>query len=174
MKRPQQIINDTPIQRRRVRYKRDIMLWILQQTGRTGFQETREVRETPEAGELLTSHNYDPRGNMLRSVCTERDLSYTHSAMRRWLTWHAMYSTCNMILGSVPAKLLQWKSNKYYTFWMSVCSLRYPACNSHAPLCHLWSVRLYNIFPHYIIIKKFPKKMLLNIKCVFSFPQMLF
>jgi len=27
----------------------------------------------------------------------------------------------------------------------------YPARNAHAPYCHLWSVRLYNIFPHYLI-----------------------
>jgi len=55
------------------------MLRILQQTGRTGFREIREARETPEAGELLISHNYDPRGNMSRSVRTEQDLCYTHS-----------------------------------------------------------------------------------------------
>ena len=29
--------------------------------------------------------------------------------------------------------LLQWKSNKYYIFWVCVCSLNYPACNSHVP-----------------------------------------
>jgi hypothetical protein len=39
-------------------------------------------------------------------------------------------------------------STKYYecvsAFWP------YPACNAHAPYCHLWPVRLYNIFPHYL------------------------
>ena len=34
---------------------------------------------------------------------------------------------------------------------MCVCSLRYPACNAHAPYCHLWAVRLYNIFAHYLL-----------------------
>jgi hypothetical protein len=34
---------------------------------------------------------------------------------------------------------------------MCVCGLRYPACNAHAPYCHLWPVRLYNIFPPYLI-----------------------
>ena len=29
-----------------------------------------------------------------------------------------------------------------------ICSLRYPACNAHAPYCHLWPASLYNIFPH--------------------------
>jgi hypothetical protein len=33
---------------------------------------------------------------------------------------------------------LQWKNNKYYIFWMLVCSLCYPACNAHAPYCHPW------------------------------------
>jgi len=45
--------------------------------------------------------------------------------------------------------LLQWKSNYYYTVCVCICSLRYPACNAHAPYYHLWPTRLYNIFPHY-------------------------
>jgi len=33
-----------------------------------------------------------------------------------------------------------------------VCSLKYPACNAHAPpYCYLWPAPLYNIFPHYLI-----------------------
>jgi len=27
--------------------------------------------------------------------------------------------------------LLRWKSNKYYIFWVRVCSLRYPPCSAH-------------------------------------------
>ena len=27
----------------------------------------------------------------------------------------------------------------------------YPACNAHAPYCHLCPAPLYNIFPHYLI-----------------------
>jgi len=38
------------------------------------------------------------------------------------------------------------KSVKVYLFVVCVCSLRHPACNAHAPYCHLWPVRLYNIF----------------------------
>ena len=30
-------------------------------------------------------------------------------------------------------------------------SLRYPACNAHAPYCYLWPARLSSIFPHYLI-----------------------
>jgi len=47
--------------------------------------------------------------------------------------------------------LLQWKSNKHYIFWVFICSLRYQACNPHAPYYHLCLVRLYNIFSHYLI-----------------------
>ena len=52
---------------------------------------------------------------------------------------------------------------------MCVCSLGHPACNAHAPYCHLRPAPLYNIFAHYlingtIIVKK---KEYLNTKCVF-------
>jgi hypothetical protein len=43
----------------------------------------------------------------------------------------------------------QWKSNKYYIFWVRICSLRNPACNALAPYCQLWPVRLSNIPQHY-------------------------
>ena len=46
----------------------------------------------------------------------------------------------------------------------------YPACNAHALYCHLWPVRIYNIFPHYLINGTiFEEKILLNTKCVFWF-----
>ena len=49
-----------------------------------------------------------------------------------------------------------------------ICSLRYPACNAHAPYCHLWPDRLYNIFPHYLINSRLKKKLQM-IKCVLIF-----
>ena len=40
-----------------------------------------------------------------------------------------------------------WQKNSgYYIFWVCVCSLRYPSCYAHAPYCHLWPARFYNIF----------------------------
>ena len=50
-------------------------------------------------------------------------------------------------------QLLQWKNNKYYIFWVRVCSLSYPACKCACAVwyCHLWPIRLYNTFPHYFI-----------------------
>ena len=53
--------------------------------------------------------------------------------------------------GAFAKPSLQCKSNKYYIIWVCVCSLRYPACNAHAPYCYLWPVRSYNIFSHYLI-----------------------
>jgi hypothetical protein len=47
--------------------------------------------------------------------------------------------------------LLPLKRNKYYIFGVCLCTLSYPACNAHAPYCHLWPVRLYHIFPYYLI-----------------------
>ena len=47
-----------------------------------------------------------------------------------------------------------------------ICSPRYPVCKAHAPCCHLWPVRLSNIFPHYLIkgmiFEKKKKKLLLR------------
>ena len=40
----------------------------------------------------------------------------------------------NAILRRVRATIvLQWKSNIYYNFLVCIRSLRYPACNAHAP-----------------------------------------
>jgi len=39
--------------------------------------------------------------------------------------------------------------------------------HAHAPYCHLWPDRLYNIFTHYLINSTSYKKKLLNIKLLF-------
>jgi hypothetical protein len=41
-------------------------------------------------------------------------------------------------------------NSEHYKICVCICSLRYPACNAHAPYCHLWPAPLYNIFPHYL------------------------
>ena len=64
---------------------------------------------------------------------------------------------------------------QYYICWVNVCGLNYPERKAHASKCHLWTVRIHNIFPHYLtngtIFEK--KKMLLNIKCVLIFSTIL-
>ena len=69
---------------------------------------------------------------------------------------------------------LQWKSNEYYILWVCVCSLRYLACNMHVLYCHLWPVRLYNIFPQYVKKARFSRKKTIEHKiCILIFPTSL-
>jgi hypothetical protein len=71
--------------------------------------------------------------------------------------------------GTFVQPLWQCRSNKYI-FWVFTSSLRYPAYDAYAPYCHLWPVRLYWIFPHYLIKGTiYGGKNLLNVKCVFWF-----
>ena len=64
--------------------------------------------------------------------------------------------------------------NKLVLRILNVCfSLRYSACNVHAPYCQLWPARLYSIFQHYRIkdsikyIYIYIYIYILNKKCVF-------
>jgi hypothetical protein len=70
--------------------------------------------------------------------------------------------------GAFVQPILQWKSNKYYIFWVCVFRLRYPTCNAHASYCHLWPVRLHHIFPHYLVNGRIFVKKLLSTKLIFS------
>jgi len=66
--------------------------------------------------------------------------------------------------------LSHYESNKCYIFLVFVCSLRYPAYNAYAPYCHLWPVRLYNIFSHYHINGTiFEKKKVIEHEMCFDF-----
>ena len=58
------------------------------------------------------------------------------------ITWH---------WSAFVQSLWQWKISEDFIFWMCICSLRYPACNAHAPYFLLWPVRFYKIFVHYFI-----------------------
>jgi hypothetical protein len=76
------------------------------------------------------------------------------------VTWH---------LGAFALPLFPWIINEYYIFWVCFCCRRYPACPAHAPYYHLCPVRIYHIFPRYLITTRFSKRKLLNIKCVWIF-----
>jgi hypothetical protein len=45
----------------------------------------------------------------------------------------------------------------------------HPACNAHAPYCHLWLARLYNVFPHYLIKGSIFGEKIIDHKSVFWF-----
>jgi len=69
--------------------------------------------------------------------------------------------------------MLQWKSNKCYILWVCVCSLRYPACNAHAP-CYIviWGLSDSTIFFPTLFHKRrdFQKKKVIGQrKCVLIF-----
>jgi hypothetical protein len=49
------------------------------------------------------------------------------------------------------------------------CRLWYSARNAHAPYCHLWPVRLYNIFQLYLINGSILEKKNIEHKCVFFY-----
>jgi hypothetical protein len=57
------------------------------------------------------------------------------------------------------------------TYSECVYSVSYPAykcaCATLSLYCHLWVVRLYQIFPHYLMNGAILGKKLLSIKCVF-------
>ena len=61
-------------------------------------------------------------------------------------------STYNVTLRPVRAAVVavekQWV---LHNLSVCICSLRHPACNAHAPYCHMWPASLYSIFPHYLI-----------------------
>ena len=53
--------------------------------------------------------------------------------------------TFRHVCATIVAEEKQWV---LHNISVCVCSLRYPACNVHAPYCHLWPAPLCNIFPH--------------------------
>jgi len=66
------------------------------------------------------------------------------------LTRHAIY-----VLRNIEARsynhCCRGRAIRMKIFWERFCSLRYPACNDHAPYCHLWPAGRHDIFPHYLI-----------------------
>ena len=52
---------------------------------------------------------------------------------------------------------------------LRACSLNYPACNGHAPHCHLWLLWLHHIFRHYLINDKIFWKVTEHKMCVLTF-----
>ena len=67
--------------------------------------------------------------------------------------------------GAFVQPLFLWNSSNYYTTCVCICSLELPACNAHAPYCHLFGLAL-RYFSTLSQTARFKKKKLLNIKCV--------
>jgi hypothetical protein len=61
--------------------------------------------------------------------------------------WRTLYNTEELSC----KKLLQWKNNIYYIFWVCVCSLGYPACKEHASYyTAIYVLSDYTLFSHII------------------------
>jgi len=60
-----------------------------------------------------------------------------------------------------------WSCNRQaVSIRVCVCSLEYPAWLAHAPYRHLWPVRLYSIFPHYLISGTISGKNYWTVNCI--------
>jgi len=70
---------------------------------------------------------------------------------RNGLPQQDMQCTYNITLRCVRASIVavekQWA---LHNLSVCICSLSCPACNAHAPYCHLWPAPLPYIFPHYL------------------------
>ena len=53
-------------------------------------------------------------------------------------------------------------------------ALNMPACNAHAPYCHLWAIRLYRIFSHYLTKGRRVEKVIQYKMCVLIFSTTFF
>jgi len=76
---------------------------------------------------------------------------------RLWfITNNTVKERINVTMRYVRVTIVQWKSNKYYIFWLCVSILSYPACKTHAP-CYIVAC------PHKR--HEFREKRVLEIKC---------
>jgi hypothetical protein len=81
---------------------------------------------------------------------------------------------CDVTLRRVLATIVAVEKQRVlHNLYVCFCNLRYPACNAHAPYCHLWPARLYNIF-HITSQKHDFRKKLLKTKHVFWYPLQIF
>ena len=63
-------------------------------------------------------------------TCIPSKSSFCHTV---WLIKTIANLCITLYWGAFAKPFMQWKSNKYYIFSVCVCSLRYQACNAHAP-----------------------------------------
>jgi len=98
---------------------------------------------------------------------------HIHPHLRGTLNRKNMTGTVHITLhwGAFRQPVLLWKNNEYYTLRVCFCSLRYPACNAHAPYCPHWPASLYNIFPRFLINDTIFEKKKQKIKCVLIFSE---
>jgi hypothetical protein len=111
----------------------------------------------------------------LAALCVSSDIFSHHQEHLNCITAFGITHVCRCWLVSweswnclVPILLI------LSIVCVCVCNLRYQTCNVHAPYCHLWPVRLYNIFPHYLINGTIFQRTLVNMWTVFGFSLQFF
>jgi hypothetical protein len=116
-----------------------------------------------------------PRVQSVANLHTCHESKYYTQTTRVYLSFELMSSTCyyekekdrqctyNVTVRPIRATIVAVKLNKYYIFWVCICSLRYTARKTHEPCCHLWPVLLCNMSPYHRT-NDFLRKKLLNIK----------
>jgi hypothetical protein len=94
----------------------------------------------------INSNNKDYRQRQDSCSLDDAPVSPEHTTMLLFRN-NMMNKTRNVCIRNIEALSRNYCcQNKYYIFWVCVCS-----SNARAPYFHLWPVRLYNIFPHYLI-----------------------
>jgi len=63
--------------------------------------------------------------------------------------WNKIASDIKLVFYSSAITMMHGPIN--VRFWVCVCSHSYAVCRAHAPYCYLRPVRLYNIFPNYLL-----------------------
>jgi hypothetical protein len=84
----------------------------------------------------------------IHGVNTANSIFYLNKAVsncKQYMQW-----TYNATMSRVRATIVAMEE-KYVLHILCMCSLSYPACNAHAPYCHLWPAPLHIVSPpHYL------------------------
>jgi len=118
-------------------------VWLVYGTNAIPVSRSLSLQRRNQSRKLVTSGTRSNGRKPLDGRCTIRLFKLVKKRQEMCVQRNTEARSCNQC-GSR-------KINKYYIFWECVCSLRYPACNAHAPYCHLWHTRPYYIFAHYLI-----------------------
>ena len=88
---------------------------------------------------------------------THTHTHYVTSVQRQYLTKYKIIlnktGTYKVTVRRVRATFVAVRKRKVLHILSVVCGLRYPACNANEPYCHLWPVRHYYSYPHYLVNK---------------------
>jgi hypothetical protein len=114
------------------------------------------------------------------ALCGVRSVGHTRQYAWNFKGLHQASLTQHGMRNNKTGYVRTYKRNTEAHSWNHCCRgkaliITYSGCvrqlayNARALYCHLWSARLYNVFPHYLIKGMIFEKKLLNKKCVLIF-----